>query len=74
MAVTGVPAPQRDHAVRMAKFARAILERSQRVLTDTLQDLLGADTADLGLRIGLHSGPVTGMSFFSFSFSSRVHY
>ena len=58
VAVTGVPTVQRDHVIRMAKFARAVVECSQRVLTD-LQDSLGADTADLAMRIGLHSGSVT---------------
>ena len=61
MAVTGVPNYQRDHAVRMAKFARSVMECSQRILTD-LQTSLGSDTADLAMRVGLHSGPVTAVS------------
>ena len=43
----------------MAKFARdCILKMSQ--LTMNLVDTLGEDTANLEMRIGLHSGSVTG--------------
>ena len=43
----------------MGRFAIDIRKRMNR-LTKALEVTLGPDTADLGLRIGLHSGPVTG--------------
>jgi class 3 adenylate cyclase len=58
VAVTGLPEPQKEHAVIMARFARDILLR-MRVLTQNLEVSLGPDTRDLSMRIGLHSGPVT---------------
>lgn len=42
----------------MARFARDIQDRLRTLLSD-LETTLGPDTADLGLRVGLHSGPVT---------------
>ena len=58
MAVCGLPDPRPDHAVVMARFAREILIR-MKVLTKQLEVLLGPDTGDLELRIGIHSGPAT---------------
>jgi class 3 adenylate cyclase len=58
VAVTGLPEPQPDHAVIMARFAKDALAR-MRTLTKELEVSLGPDTGDLGIRIGLHSGPVT---------------
>jgi class 3 adenylate cyclase len=58
VAVTGLPDPQKDHAVAMARFAVNCLHEMQN-LTKSLELSLGPDTADLSLRIGLHSGPVT---------------
>jgi class 3 adenylate cyclase len=57
VAVTGLPDPQSDHAVRMARFARDCLYRMQ-VLTHKLQGTLGSDTNSLVMRFGMHSGPV----------------
>ena len=59
VAVAGVPHFRKDHAVVMARFARDVLHITQKV-TEQLQLELGPDTADLGIRVGLHSGPVTG--------------
>lgn len=59
VAVTGLPDPRKDHAVIMARFARAILEKME-ILTKDMERTLGPDTGDLSLRIGMHSGPVTG--------------
>ena len=59
VAVTGLPEPQKDHAVVMARFARDIMKRMGKV-TRELELILGPGTADLKLRIGMHSGPVTG--------------
>jgi class 3 adenylate cyclase len=58
MAVTGLPEPQEDHAVIMAKFAQDCLVKMDEV-TRKLEVTLGPDTAELSVRIGIHSGPVT---------------
>lgn len=58
VAVTGLPTPRDDHALCMAKFARDMMEaweEQQMRLTATL----GTGLLDLGLRVGMHSGPVT---------------
>ena len=49
---------QPKHAVIMAKFARKALKRYE-TLIKKLETYLGPDTVDLGLRMGIHSGPVT---------------
>ena len=59
VAVTGLPDPNENHAVDMARFGRDCLSKMRR-LTKKLEITLGPDTGDLALRIGLHSGPVTG--------------
>eukprot|EP00538_Stauroneis_constricta_P006255 CAMPEP_0119548160 /NCGR_PEP_ID=MMETSP1352-20130426/2143_1 /TAXON_ID=265584 /ORGANISM="Stauroneis constricta, Strain CCMP1120" /LENGTH=768 /DNA_ID=CAMNT_0007593349 /DNA_START=72 /DNA_END=2378 /DNA_ORIENTATION=+ len=59
MAVTGLPHPQADHAVRMAKFASDCLDKIAQIVGD-LTENLGDDTSKLTLRIGMHSGGVTG--------------
>mmetsp|Transcript_42207 Transcript_42207/g.101959 ORF Transcript_42207/g.101959 Transcript_42207/m.101959 type:complete len:608 (+) Transcript_42207:114-1937(+) len=58
MAVTGLPVPDENHAVHMARFAYQCLVRSKKMCSD-LEALLGPGTSELGLRIGLHSGAVT---------------
>ena len=58
VAITGCPAPRKDHAAVMAKFATNARDR-MRTVCKSLQSTLGDDTANLDLRIGLHSGPVT---------------
>lgn len=58
VAVTGLPDPQQDHALRMAKFANECKEKFKDVVAK-LKLSLGEDTADLAMRFGLHSGPVT---------------
>ena len=58
VAVTGLPDPQPDHAVRMTKFARECQQKVS-VLTSKLEVTLGPGTGDLRMRFGLHSGPVT---------------
>ena len=59
VAVTGLPEPQPDHALRMVRFAReAFCTKGIEVLQD-LSETLGADTIQLGFRIGIHSGEVT---------------
>ncbi|CAB9498276.1 Receptor-type guanylate cyclase gcy [Seminavis robusta] len=59
VAVAGVPEARIDHAVVMARFSRNCMERFGRIIKK-LETRLGPDTATLKLRIGLHSGPVTG--------------
>ena len=58
MAVAGLPDPRKDHAVVMARFARDCLLRFNSAVQH-LENSLGPDTSDLGMRFGLHSGPVT---------------
>jgi class 3 adenylate cyclase len=58
VAVTGVPVPQDDHAVVMVKFARDMLETLQEELHN-LEPVLGSETLNLAMRVGIHSGPVT---------------
>jgi class 3 adenylate cyclase len=59
VAVCGLPIPQKDHAVVMARFARDCVNKANKI-TRKLEVTLGPDTADLAFRTGLHSGPVTG--------------
>eukprot|EP00538_Stauroneis_constricta_P006078 CAMPEP_0119560742 /NCGR_PEP_ID=MMETSP1352-20130426/15713_1 /TAXON_ID=265584 /ORGANISM="Stauroneis constricta, Strain CCMP1120" /LENGTH=2006 /DNA_ID=CAMNT_0007608791 /DNA_START=28 /DNA_END=6048 /DNA_ORIENTATION=+ len=58
MAVTGLPDPQHDHAVRMARFARDCMMHVHQEAKQ-LESSLGPETGELRLRIGMHSGPVT---------------
>jgi len=55
--VCGLPDPRKDHAVAMVKFAIECVKEMTR-LAHRLEIQLGPDTADLQLRVGLHSGPV----------------
>jgi hypothetical protein len=47
-----------DHYVAMARFAREAVEKFSE-LVGSLENTLGPDTGDLGIRVGIHSGPVT---------------
>mmetsp|Transcript_9200 Transcript_9200/g.19829 ORF Transcript_9200/g.19829 Transcript_9200/m.19829 type:complete len:1297 (+) Transcript_9200:189-4079(+) len=58
VAVAGLPEPRKDHAVVMARFARNCLDAMNHVCNHLMVEL-GPDTADLALRVGLHSGAVT---------------
>jgi Adenylate and Guanylate cyclase catalytic domain len=58
VAVCGLPERRDDHPVVMAKFATACLN-AFKILVKELEWELGPGTADLRLRTGLHSGPVT---------------
>jgi class 3 adenylate cyclase len=58
VAVTGLPDPQDEHAVIMARFARDCKNKF-RAVTRKLELTLGPDTGDLLMRFGMHSGPVT---------------
>jgi len=58
VAVCGLPEPRADHVVAIAHFARDCMQEMVR-LTQKLEMTLGPDTADLAMRIGIHSGQVT---------------
>lgn len=58
-AVTGVPEYQKLHAVAMVKFAAAC-RKEMASRTVKMAKSLGPDTALLRMRIGVHSGSVTG--------------
>ena len=58
VAVCGLPRPNSRHATAMARFAHECMMSFKHTVR-RLESTLGPDTGDLGLRIGLHSGPVT---------------
>ena len=58
VAVCGLPDPNEKHAVVMARFANECLNNFGK-LVERLEVSLGPGTGDLGIRMGLHSGPVT---------------
>ena len=58
VAVVGLPEPKKDHALIMSRFAWEI-KYTMHDVCKKLESSLGPGTADLCLRIGLHSGPVT---------------
>ena len=58
MAASGCPHPDPNHAVTITKFARECLGKMDGLLSK-LETTLGPDTVDLGMRVGIHSGPVT---------------
>ncbi|KAL3935836.1 MAG: hypothetical protein SGBAC_008725 [Bacillariaceae sp.] len=59
VAVTGLPNPQEKHAEIMVKFSVECIGRMRNVVV-SLVESLGEDTANLSMRVGLHSGSVTG--------------
>jgi len=58
VAVAGLPDRRRDHAVVMGRFAHSCISKFSS-LVKQMESTLGPDTSELGLRVGLHSGPVT---------------
>jgi class 3 adenylate cyclase len=58
VAVVGLPDPRKDHATVMCRFAHECLG-SMLGQIQKLSVKLGPDTCDLGMRFGIHSGPVT---------------
>ena len=56
VAVCGLPEPNKNHAIAMGRFAFECL-KVMKSKTRELEMTLGPGTADLNLRIGLHSGP-----------------
>jgi class 3 adenylate cyclase len=59
VAATGVPIAKKDHATAMSRFARECMVAMHKIV-DKLKASLRDDTAGLGMRFGLHSGPVMG--------------
>ena len=59
VAATGIPDPQPDHAIIMAKFALAC-QKCMQALTKSLTNTLGEEVLELAFRVGMHSGPITG--------------
>jgi class 3 adenylate cyclase len=59
VATTGLPNPQPDHAVIMAKFANDCMNKLRELIHGDLIERLGEDTGLLAMRFGFHSGPVT---------------
>jgi class 3 adenylate cyclase len=59
VAVAGLPEKDPQHAVTITRFARA-MQKAMSTETKELEIRLGPGTSDLTLRIGLHSGSVTG--------------
>lgn len=58
VACCGIPDAQADHAVQAAKFAQKCIIRFNDI-TKLLEKSLGPATAELQIRVGLASGPVT---------------
>ena len=61
-AVCGVPTKNDLHATVMARFAHECLAKMNKLVVE-LETILGPGTADLALRIGLHSGPGKTMKY-----------
>ena len=55
---TGLPNPQPDHAIIMARFAQDCMDKLDRIV-ERLSDSFGKGTDELALRTGMHSGEVT---------------
>jgi class 3 adenylate cyclase len=61
VAACGVPVSkgENEHAVIIAEFSRDIMTATNKVVNE-LKQIIGEDTSNLALRIGIHSGPVIG--------------
>ena len=58
VAAAGIPEARADHAQVMASFAARCLKEMTRVAHE-LEPILGPDTGDLQIRVGVHAGQVT---------------
>jgi len=58
VAVSGIPVAVDEHAVNMSRFACEMMNRMARIVQQ-LELSFGPETAELTLRIGMSSGPVT---------------
>jgi class 3 adenylate cyclase len=61
LAVTGLPEPQANHAMIMARFAYECRQKLRELVRE-LCVMLGPGTSDLSMKFGMHSGPVTAGS------------
>jgi len=59
VAVTGIPRPQDKHYTIMIRFAHECRDALQEQI-EQLAPKLGEQTLELAMRVGIHSGPVTG--------------
>lgn len=59
VAGAGLPEERNDHAIACCQFAHEC-RAALRTLVRTLETRFGADTGDLSIRVGVHSGPVVG--------------
>ena len=57
VAVCGCPEAREDHAVAMAKFSRECIENMKSLVENEMPEM---NMSSLRLRVGMHSGPVTG--------------
>jgi class 3 adenylate cyclase len=58
VAATGLPEPQADHPVRMAKFSAKCMLAMVEVTRHNFKVRLGPESGELHMRTGLYSGPV----------------
>ena len=58
VAAAGVPEKYEGHALAVATFSRECMQKFP-CLVEKLEIILGPGTADLQLRIGIHTGQVT---------------
>lgn len=58
VAATGLPTPQKNHAIIMVKFARECIQKMGQVVNELAIEL-GEDTNTLRMRVGIHSGRTT---------------
>ena len=58
IAAAGLPSPDPEHHITMARFAEQCVQTMENVVED-LVPVLGVETRDLHVRVGLNSGPVT---------------
>jgi class 3 adenylate cyclase len=61
LAVTGLPEPQANHYIIMARFAFECQQKMRELASDLCVSL-GPGTSDLSMKFGMHSGPVTAGS------------
>eukprot|EP00934_Nitzschia_sp_Nitz4_P005403 Nitzschia sp. Nitz4//scaffold296_size27349//382//4345//NITZ4_008196-RA/size27349-snap-gene-0.39-mRNA-1//1//CDS//3329546261//5393//frame0 len=58
VAASGIPEPNKHHASTIIRFARDCVAAFSKMVT-TLEITLGPGTGNLGIRAGVHSGPIT---------------
>jgi Adenylate and Guanylate cyclase catalytic domain len=58
MGACGLPEARKNHVIAICRFAKDIVNKMNLLVRD-LEVELGPDTAELGIRVGIHSGQVT---------------